>query len=70
MSSFPDVKYPEITVRLSGENGNSFNIMGIVTRAMRMERIDKAEIDAYRDAAMSGDYDHLMQVTMKLVNVE
>lgn len=28
------------------------------------------EIDAYTTEAMSGDYDHLLQTTMKYVNVE
>lgn len=28
-------KHPEITVKLTGEDGNAFNILGICLRAMR-----------------------------------
>lgn len=60
---------PNVTVNLTDRNGNAFMIMGAVTLAMRREGIDKKTIDAYRDEAMSGNYDHLLQVTMRYVNV-
>lgn len=62
-------KYPEVEVQLSGENGNAFVIMGRVTQAMRRAEVPKCEIEQYQEDAMSGDYDNLLQVTMKWVNV-
>ena len=67
--SINDPKYPEIEVKLVGENGNAFVIMAIVQKAMRKAGLSKAEIDAYHAEAMSGDYDHLLLTTMRYVVV-
>jgi hypothetical protein len=64
------VKYPNVTVILTGQDGNAFMILGLVTRAMKNAKMTKAQIDEYRDEAMLGDYDHLLRTTMKYVNVE
>ena len=61
--------HPEIEVKLLGEDGNAFSIMGKVTQAMKRAGVDKAERDAYQAEAMSGDYDHLIQTTMRFVTV-
>ena len=63
-------KYPEVKVQLTGEDGNAFAILGKVILAMRRAGIKKGEIQAYREEATSGDYDHLLQVTMHWVEVE
>lgn len=42
-----NVKYPEITVRIIGVNGNAFNILGICTAEMRKHHLPKSEIDAF-----------------------
>jgi len=56
-------------VRLIGEDGNAFAIMGKVKKALiRAGQEDKVE--EYIKEATSGDYDHLLQVTMKYVEVE
>lgn len=60
-------KYPEVEVQLSEEDGNALFIMGRVSKAMRRAGLDKSAIDAYHAEAMSGDYDHLLQVTMATV---
>ena len=62
-------KYPNIEVQLVGEDGNAFAIMGKVQKAMRRAGVPKPEIDQYLKEAMSGDYDHLLQVTMEWVEV-
>lgn len=62
-----DVKYPHVTVQLSGEDGNAFFILGRVRKAMRQEGVSDEEIFAYTEEAMSGDYDHLLQTTMRTV---
>lgn len=63
-------KYPEITVRLTGENGNAFNILGICLRAMRQAGLSKEERDAFQAEATSGNYDHLLATCMEWFKVE
>ena len=62
----PDEK-PE--VELVGQDGNAFAILGRVVKALRREGADTEYISQYHDEATSGDYDHLLQVTMKYVKV-
>lgn len=59
----------DITVRLTGKDGNAFAIMGEVRKALRTAKVPQEEIDAYQKAAMNGDYDNLLRVTMETVNV-
>jgi len=61
---------PRPTVKLIGEDGNAFMILGKTIRALRRAGYTQAEIDRYRNAATSGDYDHLLGVTMEWVDVE
>jgi hypothetical protein len=58
------------TVKLIGEDGNAFAIIGKVNKAMRKVGYSQEEIKKYNDEAMSGDYDNLLQVTMQTVNVK
>lgn len=62
-------KYPNIKVKLIGENGNAFVVLGKTTQEMRRHKVPKEEIDAYMKEATSGDYDNLIQVTGKWVNI-
>ena len=63
-------KYSEITVRLSGEDGNAFNILGICLRAMRQTGLSQEERDAFYAEATSSNYDHLLTTCMKWFEVE
>jgi uncharacterized protein YpbB len=63
-----DVKFPNVKVKLVGEDGNAFAIMGRVTTAMRRKGCTIDDIRAYREAATSSTYDHLLQVTMETVS--
>ncbi len=64
-----DVKFPDVTVRLVGEDGNAFAIIGRVSKALR--RAGHAEaVENFRKEATAGDYDHLLQTAMDYVNVE
>ena len=58
------------TVKLVGEDGNAFSVMGLVKKALKHAGADKEYIDKYLNAATSGDYDHLLVVSMEYVNVE
>ena len=63
------VKYPEIEVQLSGEDGNAMAIMARVSAALRRAGVSKEERDAYYEQSTSGDYDNLLRVAMEWVEV-
>ena len=62
-------KYPDIKVRLSGEDGNAFFIIGRVRKALKRAGVESAECDQFSNEAMSGDYDNVLQTCMKWVSV-
>ena len=64
------MKYPNVTVKLVGNDGNAFFILGSVIKNLRRAKVSDEEISAYEKEAMSGDYNNLLDVTMKWVNVE
>lgn len=64
-----DIRYPEIEVQLTGNDGNAFAIMGAVSKALRRAGVDAAEIKEYTDDSMSGDYNHLLVTAMRWVSV-
>lgn len=63
------VKFPDVTVRLTGEDGNAFAILGAVQKALRRAGHVEAAQEFYTEAT-SGDYDHLLQTAMRYVEVE
>lgn len=63
------MKYPEIEVKLIGNDGNAFAIMGSVSKALRKAGVSKEEIDQYMEESMAGDYNNLLCVAMDWVNV-
>ncbi len=63
-------KYPNITVELVGQDGNAFNILGLVQKALKGADVSKAERDAFFAEATSGDYNHLLATVTQWVNVE
>jgi hypothetical protein len=63
-------KYPNIVVELVGQDGNAFNILGIVRRAMKSHGVPENDIKAFMDEATSGNYDYLLQTCMRWVEVE
>jgi hypothetical protein len=66
-----EVRHPEVKkVKLIGEDGNAFAILGRVMKAMKVAGVSKAEIDAYYAEATSGDYDHLLQTTLRWVKTK
>ena len=64
------MKYPNITVRLVGDDGNAFYILGKVQKALKRNNIPEEEIDKFMEEAKSGDYNHLLNTCMEWVNVE
>ena len=66
------MKEPSIKpkVKMIGQDGNAFSIMGNIQRALKRSGADKEYIDKYIKEATSGDYNHLLTVSMKYVNIE
>ena len=64
------VKYPEVTVELSGTDGNAFSILARVSGALKRAGVDSKERDAFYAEATAGDYDALLRTAMKWVNVD
>ena len=61
------VKYPDITVNLIGENGNVFNLIRIVSKALRKNKIDSKEFQ--EEVTLCGSYDEVLRVMMQWVNI-
>ena len=61
-------RYPDITVKLVGEDGNAFAILGAVSKALRAAGYGD-EVQAFHDEATAGDYDELLRTVMDWVSV-
>ena len=57
------------TVKLTGEDGNAFAIMGTVSRALRKAGLPKEHIDKYMEESTSGDYNNLLVVAHNYANI-
>ena len=65
-----EVKYPEVTVKLTGKDGNAFAVLGAVRGALVKAKVPVEEIAKFISEATAGDYDDLVQTCMSWVNVE
>jgi len=61
----PDIKP---TIELTSVDGNAFSVMGHVKQALKRAGADKEYIDQYINEATSGDYNHLLAVSMAYVD--
>ena len=59
----------DIEVQLSGNDGNAFAVMGSVMSALKKAGATPEELKQYQEESMSGDYDNLLRVASKWVNV-
>ena len=64
------VKFPEITVELIGQDGNIFNLMGIVGRALKENGKGEFVEEFYADVKSASSYDMALVKIMSWVNVE
>lgn len=69
MSTPQNVRHPDIDVQLSNDDGNAFSIIARVVRALGRAGVSQDEVRRYQEEAMSGDYEHLLQVTAAWVHV-
>ncbi|MFC0531338.1 hypothetical protein [Phytohabitans kaempferiae] len=61
--------YPQVSVRLSGFDGNAITIIGRVANQLRGQVSDEAA-DQFTTAAYAcGSYDELLQLAMRTVDV-
>lgn len=56
-------------VKLSDEDGNTYSIIGRVIKALRKSGFSEEHIKEFRDKAISGDYDNLLQVCEQYVEI-
>jgi hypothetical protein len=64
-----EVKYPEVKVKLVGNDGNAYAIMGAVQKALKRAGVSHEEIAKYLEESMSGDYDNLIATACRWVKV-
>jgi hypothetical protein len=56
-------------VKLLGEDGNAFLILGKAARAAKRAGWGEEEITDFLKKAQNGDYDHLLQIVMEHFDV-
>ena len=59
----------DVTVKLIGNDGNAFYILGAVSKALKRAGLDDIAKE-YIEEATKGDYNHLLATTMDYVNIE
>jgi len=64
-----EIQYPDVTVQLTGEDGNAFAIIGTVARALRKTGHREAADAFITDAMALGSYDDLLRLCMTTVDV-
>jgi hypothetical protein len=60
---------PMFNIEVVPADGNAFSIMGAVSKAMRRAGASDEVIKKYQEESQSGDYDNLIQVAMRHVNI-
>ena len=65
-----NIRYPDITVQLTGKDGNAFSVLGEVSRGLRRAGVSDTERDQFFTEATSGDYNHLLRTVMEWVVVK
>lgn len=58
----------KIKYSLVGIDGNAFAIMGYTTKCMKRENKSKSEINNYMNKATSSNYDHLVSVSLDIID--
>ena len=62
-------KFPDVEVKLVGQNGNAYAILAAVRRGLRKAEVSNADVDRFVEEATAGDYDNLLRVCMAWVVV-
>jgi hypothetical protein len=64
-----DVKFPDVEVGLIGEDGNVFNVIGKVKKALRAAGYREGAEEFTREAFACGSYDEVLQLVMNTVEI-
>ena len=62
-------KFPQVSVQLTGSDGNAFAILGRVQAALRRAKVSEQDRAAFMKEATSGDYNDLLATCMRWVDV-
>lgn len=63
------VRYPGLTFCATRCDSNAFSLIGGVERILKAGRVSPSERKAFRDEAMSGDYDNVLKTMLRWVTV-
>lgn len=64
------IKHPDISVQLVGQDGNVFNLMGVVIRALRENGFGDEVDDFVSEVTSSKSYHEALTVMMSWVDVQ
>lgn len=64
-----EIKYPDVVVQLTGEDGNALSVVAAVATALRRAGVPGEEINEFRREALSGDYDNVLATALRWVEV-
>ena len=70
MESKPKLQQTGVRVKLIGADGNAFALIGLVRQALSEAGYGEDFIRAFMDDAVSGDYQHLLEVIADTVEIE
>lgn len=65
----PTVRYPDVHVQLTGQDGNAFALIGQAFKAIRQQVGPEAAAEFSNAAIESESYDGLLAFIMQTVNV-
>lgn len=65
-----EVKFPDVSVKLVGEDGNIFSIIGRISKALRRAGHSDVVEEFQKEITSSSSYDEALGVAMKWVEVE
>ena len=68
MTTLP--RYPRVRVRLVGEDGNAFAILGRTRRALQNAGASPDDVAEFLREATAGNYDQLLATVMRWVEAE
>jgi hypothetical protein len=70
MADVTTPRYPDITIQLTGQDGNATAIIGRVSRVLRREKVPPEEIEQFVNEAISSpSYHDLLTVVQTWVDV-
>jgi hypothetical protein len=68
-------RYPDVSVRLVGQDGNAFYVLGAVRRALQAAGVPAADVETFTREATTGrtdgltGYEHLLVTVLRWVDV-